>query len=65
MITDPDGLAKHYVPDSPDVLFYTDMTNPNASSTIHFTAPDQPGTYPYLCTFPGHWMIMNGQLKVE
>ncbi|MDH4477889.1 MAG: plastocyanin/azurin family copper-binding protein [Verrucomicrobiaceae bacterium] len=65
MITDPNGLAKHYVPDSPDVLFYTDMTNPNASSTIHFTAPDQPGTYPYLCTFPGHWMIMNGQLKVE
>ena len=65
MITDPNGLAKHYVPDSPDVLFYTDMTNPNASSTIHFTSPDQPGTYPYLCTFPGHWMIMNGQLKVE
>ena len=65
MITDPNGLAKHYVPDSPDVLFYTDMTNPNASSTIHFTAPNQPGTYPYLCTFPGHWMIMNGQLKVE
>jgi azurin/sugar phosphate isomerase/epimerase len=65
MITDPKGLAKHYVPDSPDVLFYTDMTNPNASSTIHFTSPDQPGTYPYLCTFPGHWMIMNGQLKVE
>jgi azurin len=65
MITDPNGLAKHYVPDSPDVLFYTDMTNPNRSFTIHFTAPDQPGTYPYLCTFPGHWMIMNGQLKVE
>jgi len=65
MITDPKGLEKHYVPDSPDVLFYTDMTNPNGSFTIHFTAPDQPGSYPYLCTFPGHWMIMNGQLKVE
>ncbi|MCB1209408.1 MAG: hypothetical protein KDK97_08785 [Verrucomicrobiales bacterium] len=23
------------------------------------------GDYPYLCTFPGHWMVMNGVLKVE
>ena len=60
MITDPQGLAHHYVPESPDVLVYTDMTNPGNTFTIHFTAPDQPGDYPYLCTFPGHWMVMNG-----
>ena len=48
-----------------DVLFYTDITNPNGTFTIHFEAPAQPGIYPYLCTFPGHWRIMNGQLKVE
>jgi azurin/sugar phosphate isomerase/epimerase len=65
MITDPKGLEKHYVPDSPEVLVYTDMTNPQGTFTIHFTAPEKPGSYPYLCTFPGHWMIMNGQLKVE
>jgi azurin len=65
MITDPQGLAKHYVPDSPDVLVFTDMTNPQASFTIHFQAPKEKGDYPYLCTFPGHWMIMNGILKVE
>jgi azurin len=65
MITDPQGLAKHYVPDSDDVLAYTDMTNPQASFTIHITAPKEKGDYPYLCTFPGHWMVMNGVLKVE
>jgi azurin len=65
MITDPQGLAKHYVPDSDDVLVYTDMTNPKESFTIHFTAPKEKGEYPYLCTFPGHWMVMNGVLKVE
>lgn len=65
MITDPQGLAKHYVPDSPDVLAYTDMTNPKESFTIHITAPKEKGDYPYLCTFPGHWMVMNGVLKVE
>ena len=65
MITDPQGLAKHYVPDSDDVIAYTDMTNPKAEFTIHITAPKEKGDYPYLCTFPGHWMVMNGVLKVE
>lgn len=65
MITDPQGLAKHYVPDSDDVIAYTDMTNPQSSFTIHITAPKEKGDYPYLCTFPGHWMVMNGVMKVE
>lgn len=65
MITDPQGLAKHYVPDSNEVIAYTDMTNPKESFTIHITAPAEKGDYPYLCTFPGHWMVMNGVLKVE
>lgn len=65
MITDPQGLAKHYVPDSDDVIAYTDMTNPQSNFTIHITAPKEKGDYPYLCTFPGHWMVMNGVMKVE
>lgn len=65
MITDPQGLAKHYVPESDDVIAYTDMTNPKAEFVIHLTAPEDKGDYPYLCTFPGHWMVMNGVLKVQ
>ena len=65
LIADPNGLARHYVPESSDVLVYTDMTNPTGSFTIHFDAPKEPGKYPYLCTFPGHWMVMNGVLVVE
>lgn len=65
MITDPQGMQKHYVPDSDDVIAYTDMTNPKAEFVIHLTAPKEKGDYPYLCTFPGHWMVMNGVLKVE
>jgi azurin/sugar phosphate isomerase/epimerase len=65
LITDPKALANHYVPDSQDVLVYTDMTSPGSSFTIHFKAPATPGLYPYLCTFPGHWMVMNGVMKVE
>ncbi len=28
-------------------------------------APLAKGNYPYICTFPGHWMVMNGELIVE
>lgn len=65
LIADPKGLAKHYVPDSPEVLAYTDMVNAKGEFTIHFSAPSEPGEYPYLCSFPGHWMVMNGILVVE
>ena len=65
LITDPEGPALHYVPKSDDVIAYTDMVMPQQTFTIHFTAPKEKGDYPYLCTFPGHWVVMNGVLKVE
>ncbi|MBL9154483.1 MAG: TIM barrel protein [Verrucomicrobiales bacterium] len=65
MIADPEALARHYVPKSDEVVVWTDMVNPKADFTIHFDAPNEKGSYPYLCTFPGHWMVMNGVLMVE
>ncbi|HWB02528.1 MAG TPA: DUF6797 domain-containing protein [Verrucomicrobiales bacterium] len=65
LITDPDGPSRHYVPETPDVLSWTDMVPPAGSFTIHFDAPAKQGDYPYICTFPGHWMLMRGVLKVE
>jgi azurin len=65
LIADPVAAARHYVPDSKDVLAYTDMVPPNGSVRIWFQAPGEKGRYPYLCTFPGHWMVMNGQMIVE
>jgi azurin len=26
--------------------------------------PDQAGDYPFVCTFPGHWRLMTGIMKV-
>ena len=65
MIAEPDAAARHYVPKSSDVLVYTDIVPPQGSFTIYFRAPAERGRYPYLCTFPGHWMVMNGQMIVE
>jgi azurin len=65
LIADPAAGARHYVPDSKDVLAYTDMVPSNGTVRICFQAPAEKGRYPYLCTFPGHWMVMNGQMIVE
>lgn len=65
MITDPDGATKNYVPDVSDVLFSTALVNPDQTVRLRFTAPAKAGDYPYVCTFPGHWRIMNGVMKVE
>ncbi len=64
MVQDPNGAEKNYVPSIPEVLFATKLLNPEEKVTLKFTAPAKPGDYPYLCTFPGHWSIMNGVMKV-
>ncbi len=64
MLTAPDAADRQYVPDTDDVLFATDLINPRASATLTFTAPTEPGDYPFLCTFPGHWRTMQGVLRV-
>lgn len=47
-----------------DVLANTPLAKPGTTTEVTFTAPDQPGKYPYICTFPGHYMMMKGVLTV-
>ena len=56
---------KDYVPDLPDVLHFVPVIDPNKQHSLHFSTPEQPGDYPFICTFPGHWIAMQGILKVE
>jgi azurin len=58
------GAAAGYMPDLPDVLAHTDMVTPGKTAEVTFTAPAGPGKYPYICTFPGHYMMMKGVLEV-
>jgi uncharacterized protein len=60
-----DGLAQQYIPPIPQVLVSTSLVDPGQTVTIQFRAPSQPGRYPYVCTFPGHWRLMNGVLTVS
>jgi azurin len=65
LATDPHGAEMQYVPEMNEVLYHTKLVNPQSSETLEFTAPAEPGDYPFVCTFPGHWSIMNGILKVK
>ena len=65
IVAEPDAAPRQYIPRTDDVLFYTDIVGPQDQFTIHFKAPIIPGLYPYLCTFPGHWMVMNGLMIVR
>ena len=58
----PDG--KQYVPKNQDILFATGMVSANKQESFTFTAPSEPGEYPYVCTFPNHWMRMYGVMVV-
>lgn len=64
-IADPAFLTeKQAIPESEDILFHSKLLQPGEEETIEFTAPSEPSDYPYLCTYPGHWAIMNGVMKV-
>jgi azurin len=66
MLADPQGMAKHYIPEAakPDILANTKLVQPNQTETIEFVAPAEAGDYPYICTFPGHWLLMRGVMHV-
>ena len=38
--------------------------NAGESFQLNFKAPSEPGDYPFICSFPGHWRMMKGILKV-
>lgn len=61
---DPNGVKMQYVPKMTEILLSTPLVNPGGKFTATFKIPATPGDYPYICTFPGHWRIMNGILRV-
>ncbi len=65
MAADPNAAELNYVPQTSDVLYATPLLNPDDSYSLKFNAPTTPGEYPFICTFPGHWRIMQGVMIVK
>lgn len=43
------------------MIAFTNLAKPGYTEEITITVPP-PGTYPYICTYPGHFTMMQGQL---
>jgi len=62
------AAATGYIPaDMKDqVLAATTMAGPGETVDVTFKVPTAPGTYPYMCTFPGHFAAgMRGTIVVK
>jgi azurin len=53
-----------YIPRNDDVLWHTPVLKPDETAELKFTAPKAKGIYPYVCTFPGHGLVMYGAMYV-
>ena len=60
----PDSRGRYYIPASPKVLHATRLLEPGQTEKLNFEAPAEPGDYPCLCTFNGHWRRMFGHMFV-
>ena len=59
-----EGAEKSYVPALDEVLFHTGLMQPESQEIIYFVAPSTPGDYTFVCTYPGHYTLMQGVIKV-
>jgi putative heme-binding domain-containing protein len=69
MARDPRNADSDFIPPEKRalILHASPMIGPTRSSQVHvlrFRAPAEPGLYPFVCTFPGHWVVMNGVMVV-
>ena len=69
MAKDPRNANSDFLPPEKKglILHATPMIGPTRTSLVsvlRFTAPKEPGIYPFVCTFPGHWVAMKGEMVV-
>jgi azurin len=58
------GPSANYVPASKNVLYGSKLLQPKESTEFSIPAPAK-GSYDFICTYPGHYKMMNGKLIVE
>lgn len=57
--------SNDYIPENTDkVIAHTEMIGGGEETTIEFEAPAA-GTYDFICSFPGHYIQMQGKFIVE
>ncbi len=53
-----DAQTRQFVPKSDKILLASQLLQPREVQKLSFVAPKEPGVYPVVCTYPGHWRRM-------
>ena len=56
--------ATNHIPIHNAIIASTPMAEPQTRTEVVFKVPE-PGSYPYICTYPGHYVSMRGTLISE
>ncbi len=69
MAKDPRNANSDFLPPGQRdrILAATTMIGPTRNrlvDVLRLTAPEEPGLYSFVCTYPGHWVVMNGVMVV-
>jgi azurin len=59
------GLKKNFIPEIPELLASTPQVAQGMKYTLYFSVPKEPGNYHFICTYPGHGLIMQGIFAVQ
>lgn len=60
-----DRQGRAFIPkDDKRILEASKLLEAGQKQRLRIEAPKTPGEYEYVCTFPGHWMIMWGKMVV-
>ena len=58
------ATENEYIPEGDETIAYTKLIGGGESDTITFDAPEK-GVYTYICSFPGHYLMMRGKFIVN
>ena len=57
--------ATNYLPESPNIIAASEMIGPGETTNLVVQIPTEKGEYPFICTFPGHYQVMQGKIVVN
>jgi azurin len=60
----PDWRGRVYVPDNKKIIASSKLLEAGQKDRLQLTAPEKPGSYEYLCSYPEHYKTMFGELVV-
>ncbi|MCB1079937.1 MAG: hypothetical protein KDM64_19110, partial [Verrucomicrobiae bacterium] len=59
-LSNPNWITNPIPEGDENMLHHTKLLKPGEKETLEFTAPEEAGDYPFLCSYIGHAAIMNG-----